>query len=118
MFDSTEEGAEFINLNDTISCDAPYNIIEANSINDSGVIVATALKAEEYTDSEGETQTRDVVVTVKLDPSAADGELNDCTQQENRVERQGASLGLGTLLGFMGLGALISVFRRKSKINS
>lgn len=118
MFDSTEEGAEFINLNDTISCDAPYNIIEANSINDSGVIVATALKAEEYTDSEGETQTRDVVVTVKLDPSAADGELNDCTQQENRVERQGASLGLGTLLGFMGLGALISLFRRKSKINS
>jgi hypothetical protein len=118
MFDSTEEGAEFINLNDTISCDAPYNIIEANSINDNGVIVATALKAEEYTDSEGETQTRDVVVTVKLDPSAADGELNDCTQEENRVERQGASLGFGSLLGFISLGALISVFRRKSKINS
>ncbi|MTJ01233.1 DUF3466 family protein [Idiomarina piscisalsi] len=118
MFDTTEEGAEFINLNNTISCDAPYNIIEANSINDSGVIVATALKAEEYTDSDGETQTRDVVVTLKLDPSAADGELNDCTEQENLVERQGASLGFGSLLGFISLGALISVFRRKSKINS
>lgn len=118
MFDSTKEGAEFINLNNAISCEAPYNIIEANSINDSGVIVATALKPEEYSDSDGETQTRDVVVTLKLDPSAADGELNDCTEQENLVERQGASLGFGSLFGFISLGALISVFRRKSKINS
>ncbi|WP_224797448.1 DUF3466 family protein [Idiomarina abyssalis] len=111
-YDSTDEAAEFINLNDAISCDSPYDIVEANSINDNGVILATALKQEEYQDDSGETQTREVAVTIKLDP--VDGELNNCRQEENQIEREGASTGLFSLLTLGSLGLLITAIRRRA----
>ncbi|WP_278361130.1 DUF3466 family protein, partial [Idiomarina abyssalis] len=100
------------NLNDAISCDSPYDIVEANSINDNGVILATALKQEEYQDDSGETQTREVAVTIKLDP--VDGELNNCRQEENQIEREGASTGLFSLLTLGSLGLLITAIRRRA----
>jgi hypothetical protein len=111
-YDSTDEAAEFINLNDAISCDSPYDIVEANSINDNGVILATALKQQEYQDESGETQTREVAVTIKLDP--VDGELNNCRQEENQIEREGASTGLFSLLTLGSLGLLITAIRRRA----
>jgi len=111
-YDSTDDTAEFINLNDAISCESPYNIVEANNINDNGVILATALKSEEYQNESGETQTREVAVTVKLDP--VDGELNNCRQEENQIEREGASVGLSSLLTFGALGLLITAIRRRA----
>ncbi|RUO72989.1 DUF3466 family protein [Idiomarina ramblicola] len=111
-YDSTDDAAEFINLNDAISCESPYNIVEANSINDNGVILATALKQEEYQDESGETQIREKSVTVKLDP--VEGELNNCRQEENQVEREGASVGLSSLLTLGSLGLLITAIRRRA----
>lgn len=111
-YDSTDEAAELINLNDAISCDSAYNIVEANSINDNGVILATALTQEEYQDDSGETQVREKSVTVKLDP--VEGELNNCRQEENQVEREGASVGLSSLLTLGSLGLLITAIRRRT----
>lgn len=110
-YDTASDAAEFINLNDAISCDSPYNIVEANSINANGVILATALKQEEYQDDAGETQVREKAVTVTLDP--IEGELNNCRQEANQIEREGASTGLFSLLGFSTLGLLITGLRRR-----
>lgn len=110
-YDSQAEQPEFIDLNETTSCDSPYFIVEANDVTDSGEVLATALKTEEYVDSNGDEQTREVSVAVKLNPIA--GELNNCRQQENQIERNGASFGQLPLLVLGLLGALITGGRRK-----
>ena len=88
MYDTTKENPEFINLNDAVSCDSQYFIIEANDVTDSGEVLATALKTEEYVDSDGETQTREVAVAIKINP--IDGELNNCREEENKIEKDRA----------------------------
>jgi Protein of unknown function (DUF3466). len=70
------------------------------------------LKTEPYTDEDGEEQTREILVNVKLDP--IEGELNNCTDNEEPVERQGAATGLGSLIGFGALGLLITAIRRRT----
>ena len=111
-YDMSAEAPQIINLNNTISCDSEYNIVDANDITENGEIIATALKTEEYTDEEGETRTREILVNIKLDP--IEGELNNCTDNEEPVERQGAAVGLGSLLGFGALGLLITGIRRRT----
>lgn len=111
-YNMNSETPQFIDLNNTISCDSPYNIVDANDITDNGEIIATALRSEEYTDADGETQTREILVTVKLDPIA--GELNNCTDNEEPIERQGAALGLWSILGLSSLGLLITGIRRRA----
>ena len=83
VYDTAAENAEFINLNDAIACDSPYFIVDARAITDSGEVVASALKTEEYVDGEGNTQTRQVSVTIKMDP--IEGELNNCREEENKA---------------------------------
>ncbi|MDV6315118.1 DUF3466 family protein [Idiomarina sp. HP20-50] len=111
-YNMNAETPQFIDLNNTISCDSPYNIVDANDITDNGEIIATALKSQEYTDSDGEIQTREILVTVKLDPVS--GELNNCTNNEEPIERQGAAIGLWSILGFSTLGLLITGIRRRA----
>ncbi|WP_322405754.1 DUF3466 family protein [Idiomarina sp. PL1-037] len=111
-YDMSDEAPQIINLNNTISCDSEYNIVDANDITENGEIIATALKTEPYTDEDGEEQTREILVNVKLDP--IEGELNNCTDNEEPVERQGAAVGFGSLLGFGTLGLLITGIRRRT----
>ena len=111
-YDTTAENPEFINLNDAVSCDSQYFIVEANDVTDSGEVLATALKTEEYVDGNGETQTREVAVAIKLNP--IDGELNNCREEENKIERSGAAFGSGSLGVLALLGSLITFSRRKT----
>ncbi|OIM97402.1 hypothetical protein BFR57_12355 [Idiomarina sp. MD25a] len=115
LYDTAAENAEFINLNDAIACDSPYFIVDARAVTDSGEIVASALKTEEYVDGNGETQTREVSVTIKMDP--IEGELNNCREEENKVERSGASFGGLPLAGLSLLGFFITLSRRRQLKN-
>tara|TARA_B100000700_G_scaffold259347_1_gene294113 strand:+ start:4324 stop:6048 length:1725 start_codon:yes stop_codon:yes gene_type:complete len=115
LYDTTADDAQFINLNDAIACDSQYFIVDARAITDSGEIVASALKTEEYIDGDGETQSREVAVTIKMDP--IEGELNNCRQEENKVERSGASFGGLPLAGLSLLGFFITLSRRRQHKN-
>lgn len=114
-YDTTAETPEFINLNDAVSCDSPYFIVEANDVTESGEVLATALKTQEYVDSNGDTQTREVAVAIKMNP--IDGDVNSCREEENRVERSGAAFGSGGLAGLALLGSLITFVRRNRRQN-
>ncbi|MCH2056479.1 MAG: DUF3466 family protein [Thalassotalea sp.] len=96
----------FTNINDLTECNSPYSIIEARDINDNNEISATAIvkaprrdaKGELMYDDEGNQLTEDVVRAVTLVPTG--GEVEDCSQVEDVIERQGAGFGFG-LLGLM-----------------
>jgi hypothetical protein len=94
----------FRDLNSLLSCESPYTIVDAQDINNNGVIVATALvkKAQrdvfgdEILDSSGNPQMADVAVTVKLEP-IANGEIDNCSTEQTDYERKGGSTGVGML---------------------
>jgi len=104
----------FTDLNDFLSCDSIYTIIDAKSINDNNEISASALVktdaqdffGEKVFNSNGDPIQEEVVRAVKL--NTINGEVNDCSEVEKKVERQGASIGL-----FMPLVLLLVGFRRK-----
>lgn len=110
MMDTTADNMEMINLNDTISCDTDYFIVSAEDINDNGQVVATALVNVSYTDDNGNRQIRTDTKTLKLDPTG--GELNDCRQEQEQVERSGAATGLFSVLGMLLIGGLITIRQR------
>ena len=101
----------FTDLNDYLACDSAYTIIEARDINDANEVSATAIikvprrdsKGNLMLDEKGEQLTEDVVRAVTLKPT--DGEIEDCSIVEEKVERQGAGFGLTglVLLMFAGL---------------
>jgi hypothetical protein len=106
------EANQFNGLRDLISCDSPYTIVQANSINDKGEIAATALyegpardsSGEIILDSTGSEVLIDLVTAVKLEPIIG-GEIENCdsaAEDEINRDRQGASvnwmLGFGLLL--------------------
>ncbi|RUO60305.1 DUF3466 family protein [Pseudidiomarina insulisalsae] len=113
MYESQVAGAAFINLNDAIACDSGYFIASAEGINANGEVVATGIVAEQSTDDNGETVTRQVAKTLIFDPVA--GELNNCTGEEERIERQGAATGIWGFISMLLIGGLITV-RRKLRI--
>jgi len=100
----------FTDLNDYLTCDSAYTIIEARDINDANEISATALtkvprrnsKGELMLDSQGEQLFEDVVRAVTLKPT--NGEIEDCSEVEEKVERKGAGFGLGALCLLMLVG--------------
>lgn len=106
---------EFTGVQELISCESPYTIVQANAINDKNEIAATALyqgpsrdsRGEIILDSAGNEVLVDLVTSVKLEPIVG-GEIESCEviDDVNR-ERQGASL--GWVIGF---GLLILGFRR------
>ena len=100
------------NLNDAIPCAVQqnYDILEARGINDAGVISATAIVKVDRRDAEGEVilddngipLREDVVRAVSLEPVPDTGEV--CTaEQEDKVERKGASINFTGLLSIMAL---------------
>lgn len=94
------EDEQFYNLQELISCDSPYTIVQANSINDKDVIAATALyqgpsrdsMGELILDSTGSEILVDLVAAVKLEPIVG-GEVESCDEPDDAInrERQGAS---------------------------
>lgn len=101
----------FTDLNDFLTCETDYTIIEARAINDENEISATALirvprrdsKGVLMLDDKGEQLFEDVVRAVTLEPIA--GEIEDCSKVEEKVERKGAGLGFSSifLLALVGL---------------
>jgi hypothetical protein len=102
----------FTDINDFLTCDSAYTIVEVRDINDANEIFATALvqetqrdsKGEPILDDNGEVKKVDVLRAVVLEP-IPDGTIDDCSEVEEKVERQGASLGLFAtlLLAFAGI---------------
>lgn len=105
LYDITSE--TFTDLNDFLACDSDYTIIEARDINDANEVSASALirvprrdsKGELMLDAQGEQLFEDVVRAVTLKPIA--GEVEDCNAVEDKIERQGAGLGLTSLILLM-----------------
>ncbi|WP_371193108.1 DUF3466 family protein [Glaciecola sp. SC05] len=108
---------EFIDLNTLIPCDTPYSIVAANSINDSGVIVADAavlrsaknVRGQPFLDADGNEILETAVVALKLTPNGADAP--DCSvdgEEDPNEVRQGASNSMIFILFLTGL----ALFRR------
>lgn len=95
----------FSDLNHLIACDSPYTIVEAKDINNDGIIAATALVKKEQRDLLGEPVLdeggnpvmSEVAVVVKLEP-IANGEAESCSTEQTEYEREGGSVGFGSLL--------------------
>ncbi len=104
----------FSDLNSFLSCTSEYTVIEARDINENNEISATAVvkvhrrdaKGEFMYDADGEAMMEDVVRAVKLAPIA--GEIEDCSEVEEKVERKGAGLG-----SFSALALLLFGFARR-----
>jgi uncharacterized membrane protein len=104
---------QFYAARDLISCDSPYRIVQANSINDKGEIGATALyqgplkdsRGEVILDSTGSETIIDLVVAVKLEPITG-GEVENCDAPADDVnrDRQGASVSWIFVFGLAVLG--------------
>lgn len=98
----------FVGLNSLLECNSPYNITQANAINDNNEIAATAvvkgpqrnIKGEIVLDDSGAQIETDYVIAVKLVPIAG-GSINNCDAYEEEVVRQGASLGWLVMLTAM-----------------
>lgn len=105
LYDMTAK--TFTDLNSFLACDSAYTVIEARDINDANEISATALvkvprrdsKGELMLDDKGEQLTEDVVRAVTLKP--IDGEIEDCSKVEDKVERQGAGFSFAGLILLM-----------------
>jgi uncharacterized membrane protein len=106
----------FTDLNAFLPCNSKWTIIEARDINDNNEIAASALIKVPRKDSKGdlmfdkvtgEQLVEDVVRAVTLKP--IEGELEDCSEVEEKVERKGASFGFAGLFTLLILG-----FRRFS----
>lgn len=112
------ESDTFSDLNSFISCNSPYTIVEANDINEDGVVLATAIISREerdlvgdvVVDSQGNPVMEEVTTTVKLQP-IANGEAEDCTVGQDEYERSGGSIGFG---GLFATAALLWWRRRRA----
>lgn len=115
------DSKEFVNINRLLACDSPYDIIAANDINDSDVIVADAVvsrplrnaKGEIVLDENGNQSMVNRVISVMLEPTG--GSPSDCGTSTSpdslNVERQGASISLAAGLALL----LVGLLRRRSK---
>ncbi|MCY7293897.1 DUF3466 family protein [Alteromonas sp. a30] len=110
------DNATFQNLNDLTSCDSPYTIVQANSINNSNQIAATAIihrqayniKGEPAVDENDEPILDDAIVSVLLNPIEG-GTIDECVDEPDlpdNQERSSGSLSWGALLiaGLIGFG--------------
>ncbi|WP_339725655.1 DUF3466 family protein [uncultured Paraglaciecola sp.] len=96
----------FQGLNSLIECNSEYDIVQANGINDSNEIVATALiskpqkniRGEIILDELGGQTLVDTVVAVKLLPISG-GSIDNCDVYEEELVRQGASMPVAINVG-------------------
>ena len=102
---------QFYGIRELISCDSPYTIVQANSINDQNEIAATARYQGTARDSRGEVLLDSAGVEIQIDLVTAvklelipGGEIDNCDPIVDKInrERQGASvvwmLGFGLVL--------------------
>lgn len=108
----------FVDLNSYVGCDTNYTLVEATSINNDNVILATAVTevplrdsfGEVLLDDDGNTRTEFQARAVKLNP-IANGTPSDCdTENELNYNRQSAS---GTVASFFALLMLAGLRLRK-----
>ncbi|MCU7554159.1 DUF3466 family protein [Alteromonas sp. ASW11-19] len=107
---------EFTNLNELIGCDSPYTLVDAVDINDNNEIVVNArikvndtyITGNDIINNDGETVERDRIVALKLSPQA-NGTIENCDEDEESYERQGASISPLWAMLVTGL----AVFRRR-----
>lgn len=124
LYDIEEDN--FQDLNDLIACDSPYTIVQANSINNSNQIAATAvvnrqtfnIKGEPRVDDNGDPVTDDLIVSLLLNP-IPNGEIEDCStggdtppDEAPNEERSSGSFGIFASLG---LGLLAFLRRRVTR---
>jgi hypothetical protein len=118
MYDIASE--TFTNLNSLLPCDSDYTIIEARDINEHNEISASALVVVPRRDAKGELMVdkdsgeqlmEDVVRAVTLKPIT--GEIEDCSESEEKVERQGAGLGFIGLFALLSFGFTRRVFNKR-----
>ena len=96
---------KFTDLNTLLACNTPYTIVDAQDINNNGVITATALVEREKRDLKGEVvldsigipETEFVTTVVTMQP-IANGEVEDCNASKIEYERKGGSSGFGIVL--------------------
>jgi hypothetical protein len=109
----------FTDLNDFLTCDSQYTIIEARDINDKNEISASALVKAPRRDAKGELMfdldtgeqlVEDVVRAVTLRPLA--GEIDDCSAVEEKIEREGAGLGFISLFALLTFGFTRRVLKK------
>lgn len=95
------EADTFTDINTLISCNSPFDLIEATDINDNNEIVVTALTKKPSKDARGalilddsgESILLDTVVTLKLNPTGQEPAV--CSDEElGVIERQGGSTGI------------------------
>lgn len=108
---------KFTNLNTMLKCDAGYTLVSAMDINEKNVILATAVKAVDKKDSQGNVVKdsagnvvrEEVAVAVQLNPVAG-GTIDNCSPAEDAgYERKGGSTGMVAL----SLLALAGLLRRR-----
>ena len=108
----------FQNVNDLLECDSPYNIEQANNINNANEITATAvvskparniLTGEILLDDDGSEILVEKIVAVKLLPIIG-GNIDECEDLDAIPARKGASLSYFYIVAFLLLG-----IRRKYK---
>jgi uncharacterized membrane protein len=108
----------FQNVNDLLECNSPYNIEQANNINNANEITATAvvskparniLTGEILLDDDGSEILVEKIVAVKLLPITG-GNIDECEDLDAIPERKGASLSYFYIVAFLLLG-----IRRKYK---
>ncbi|KGJ86526.1 DUF3466 family protein [Colwellia psychrerythraea] len=117
IYDTSSDSPVMTNVNDLLACNSSYDILKASDINDAGQISAIAImKAESFdakgvaiVDDSGNPVMIDVARAVLLNPIA--GEVEDCGEVEEKVERQGASF---SGFGLLSLMALFGLRRRKA----
>ena len=100
-----------IDLNDAIGCSADVYIVSAEAINENNQVLATAIVDQQYTDENGETQTEQLAKTLILNPISG-GEISNCSDTQDKVERQGGSMSPWSLLAMLLIGGLITVRRK------
>ncbi|MBZ9610859.1 DUF3466 family protein [Rheinheimera maricola] len=114
IYDITTDS--FVDLNTQLSCNSPYNIVDATDINDDGDIFATAIVKQErrnlvgdvVLDAQGNPLLEDVAIAVKLE-AVANGQAENCVTEENQYVRKGGSAGFVSLL----LASMLLLRRRR-----
>jgi len=110
LYDTSNDSPVIIDVNTLLECNSEYNVLNASDINDEGLISATAViksdsydaKGELILDESGNAVRIDVVRAVLLKPIAG-GVIDDCAAVEEKVERQGASIGSIAILALFSL---------------
>ncbi|MEY8201049.1 MAG: DUF3466 family protein [Colwellia sp.] len=117
MYDTSSDSPVITNINDLLTCDSEYNVLQANDINDEGLISATAVVKSDSYDAKGILRVDESGVPVRIDVFRAvllkpkpDGVVEDCGAVEEKIEKQGASISSIVLLSLF---AVFGLRRRK-----